>query len=95
MVHACNPSTWEAETRGLQVPGQPGLYSQFKTSLSYWVCSPAARKEGREERGERKKKRRKEGRKVNKTKAGSLKNIIYKFIINWSSFKREGINKQY
>jgi hypothetical protein len=26
MVHTCNPSM-EAEARGLQVPGQPGLHS--------------------------------------------------------------------
>jgi hypothetical protein len=24
-VHACNPSTWEAEARELRIPGQPGL----------------------------------------------------------------------
>ena len=28
MVHACNPSTWEAETGGLQVRGQPQELSE-------------------------------------------------------------------
>jgi hypothetical protein len=27
MEHTCNPSTWEAEAKGLQVQDQPGLYS--------------------------------------------------------------------
>jgi hypothetical protein len=27
-VHACNPSTWEAEAEGLCVPGQTGLHSE-------------------------------------------------------------------
>jgi hypothetical protein len=30
-VHACNPSTQEAETGELQVPGQPGLRSETLT----------------------------------------------------------------
>jgi hypothetical protein len=36
-VHAFNPSTWEAETSGFRVRGQPGLYretlSQKKINL--------------------------------------------------------------
>ena len=28
VVHACNPSTWEAETGGMQVRGQPQLLSE-------------------------------------------------------------------
>lgn len=27
LTHTCNPSTYEAESEGFQVPGQPGLYS--------------------------------------------------------------------
>lgn len=29
-VNTCNPSTAEAEAGVLHVPGQPGLYSEFK-----------------------------------------------------------------
>ena len=36
VVHAFNPSTWEAEAgRSLCVQGQPGLQSQFQASWSY------------------------------------------------------------
>jgi hypothetical protein len=28
VAHACNPSTLEAETRELKVPGQPGLHCE-------------------------------------------------------------------
>jgi hypothetical protein len=28
VVHFCNPITWEVEAGGLQVQGQPGLYSE-------------------------------------------------------------------
>lgn len=36
VMHACIPSTCEAETRGLpQVLGQSGLQSEFEASLSY------------------------------------------------------------
>jgi hypothetical protein len=31
VVHACNPSTQEAEARGLRAQGQPGLYSKSLT----------------------------------------------------------------
>jgi hypothetical protein len=34
---ACNPSTWEAETGGLRVWGQPGLHSQFQSNLCYLI----------------------------------------------------------
>jgi hypothetical protein len=27
-VHGCDTSTWEAETEGSQLPGQPGLHSE-------------------------------------------------------------------
>jgi hypothetical protein len=30
-----NLNTWEVEAGGLQVQGQPGLYSEFATSLDY------------------------------------------------------------
>jgi hypothetical protein len=26
VLHTCNPNIWEAEERGFQVQGQPGLY---------------------------------------------------------------------
>jgi hypothetical protein len=29
MVHGCNPSTWEAEAKGSQIGGQPGLCSEI------------------------------------------------------------------
>jgi hypothetical protein len=29
MANACNPSTWEAETGGLWVQGQPGLHQDL------------------------------------------------------------------
>jgi hypothetical protein len=32
VVHACNPSTWKAETVGLRVPDQPGLHSDTLSS---------------------------------------------------------------
>lgn len=36
MVHACNPSSWEAEAEGSpRVHGQPGLHSEFTASLKY------------------------------------------------------------
>lgn len=28
VVHTCNPSTWEAETEGPGVQGQPGLFNE-------------------------------------------------------------------
>jgi hypothetical protein len=28
VIHACDPSTWEAKTRGWRVLGQPGLYNK-------------------------------------------------------------------
>jgi hypothetical protein len=31
--YACNPSTEEAKAGGLQIKGQPGLYSQKKSEL--------------------------------------------------------------
>ena len=33
VVHACNPSTWEAETGGAQVHGQPQLLSEALRNL--------------------------------------------------------------
>ena len=33
VAHACNPSTWEAETGGSQVRGQPQLLSEAPTTL--------------------------------------------------------------
>jgi hypothetical protein len=35
--HTCNPSTQEAEARGLRLHGQPGLHSEFKANLGYIV----------------------------------------------------------
>ena len=32
-VHTCKPSTWEAETEGLQVPGQPQQLGEALCSL--------------------------------------------------------------
>jgi hypothetical protein len=41
MVHACNPSTWEAEARGLWIQGQHGLHSktlsQTQSILKHWI----------------------------------------------------------
>jgi hypothetical protein len=34
VVHTCNPSSWEAEARGLRVQGQPGWHSEFKAKAS-------------------------------------------------------------
>jgi hypothetical protein len=28
VAHTCGPSTWEAETKGMLVQGQPGLHSE-------------------------------------------------------------------
>ena len=33
VAHACNPSTWEAETGGSQVRGQPQLLSEALRNL--------------------------------------------------------------
>jgi hypothetical protein len=33
VVHTCNPSTLEAEAGGLQVQGQPGLYTKFQAKF--------------------------------------------------------------
>ena len=33
VVHACNPSTWETETGGSQVHGQPQLLSEALRNL--------------------------------------------------------------
>ena len=33
VAHACNPSTWEAETGGLQVLSQPQLLSEALRNL--------------------------------------------------------------
>jgi hypothetical protein len=35
VVHAFNPSTWEAEAGGFWVRGQPGLQSEFQDSQNY------------------------------------------------------------
>jgi hypothetical protein len=35
VVRIYNPSTWEVAAGGLRIPGQPGLHSEFKSSLSY------------------------------------------------------------
>jgi hypothetical protein len=37
MIHAYNPSTQEAETRGLPVRGQSGIHRKFMASLGYIV----------------------------------------------------------
>jgi hypothetical protein len=37
LVHANNPSTWEAEAGGSQVQGQPRLHSDLKASLCFIV----------------------------------------------------------
>lgn len=36
-VHACNTNTQEAEARGLQFQGYPGLHSEFQARLSCLV----------------------------------------------------------
>ena len=33
VVYSCNPSTWEAEAGGSQVPGQPQLLSEALSNL--------------------------------------------------------------
>ena len=33
VAHACNPSTWEAETGGSQVRGQPQQFSEALSNL--------------------------------------------------------------
>jgi hypothetical protein len=35
VAHIWNSNTWEVEAGGLRVRGQPRLYSEFQTSLSY------------------------------------------------------------
>jgi hypothetical protein len=35
VLHACNPSTGEAETRGSQVPGQPGVQGKILSQKNY------------------------------------------------------------
>jgi hypothetical protein len=35
VVHACNPSTWKAETGVLHAWGQTGLHSEFQANLGY------------------------------------------------------------
>ena len=41
-AHACNLRTSEADTGGLRVQRQPGLYSEFQASLSH-VMRPCLR----------------------------------------------------
>jgi hypothetical protein len=35
LTHIFNSRTWENEARESSVQGQPGLYSEFQTNLSY------------------------------------------------------------
>lgn len=36
-LHTCNPNTWEAETGGSRVQGQPELYRKLQASLHYMM----------------------------------------------------------
>jgi hypothetical protein len=38
VVRACNPSPWKAEAGRLQVRDQPGLHSEFQTSLELYIA---------------------------------------------------------
>ena len=55
VVHAFNPSTWEAETGGFQgVQGQPGLQSEFQDSQNcytemLYTEKPCLEKNGKKE----------------------------------------------
>jgi hypothetical protein len=42
--HACNLSTGEAESGGLQVPGHPRLHRKFHASLCYIVSKTLTQK---------------------------------------------------
>jgi hypothetical protein len=55
MVHAFNPSTWEAEAGGFWVWGQPGLQSEFQDSQGYTV-KPCPEKKQKKRKKEKKKK---------------------------------------
>jgi hypothetical protein len=35
VVHICNLSTWEVETGGLRIQGQPVIHNKFQVSLGY------------------------------------------------------------
>jgi hypothetical protein len=35
VVHTCNISTWDVETRGSGVQGQPQVYNKFEDYLAY------------------------------------------------------------
>lgn len=40
VAHTFDPGTWEAEEGGSWVPGQPGLYIQFKDNQGYIMKKP-------------------------------------------------------
>jgi hypothetical protein len=57
-VHACNPSTWEAEADRSKVRGQLGLHSEtLSQNRTHATGRIEGRKEGREGGKERKKKK--------------------------------------
>jgi hypothetical protein len=39
LVHPYNSSTWEAETEGLQVQGQPGQHGEWKLGIQSKILS--------------------------------------------------------
>ena len=45
VVHAFNPSTWEAEAGGSLSLGQPGLQSQFQDKLQSYTEKPCLEKQ--------------------------------------------------
>lgn len=47
VVHACNPSNWEAEVGGTWLWGQPGIYRKFEASLSYITSCKRGKEEER------------------------------------------------
>jgi hypothetical protein len=52
LIHTYNPSTWEAEAKGLQVQGQqPGLHSKICLKTKQNNPKTKKRKEGRKEDG--------------------------------------------
>jgi hypothetical protein len=52
LVQACNPRSLDNEAGGSQVQDQPGIYSEFETSLGYIAKCCLKKEESHEEKEE-------------------------------------------